>query len=224
MTSEGVPMLFAGDELSHTKRGNNNTYCHDDELSHLNWDLDPRRKKFLDFVRRCTRLWAEQPVLQRRKFFIGRAIRGTDVKDISFFGPDGSEMSDQAWNAGFVRCLGVRLAGDRIDDVDERGEPIVGDTLLILLNAHWEEIRFTLPRTIDGQLWETLIDTADPDGPIRVCRGGEGYALYGRSTAILRTTPREQAGQEFTTAQVEALRKEAGRANAPAPADPPLVR
>jgi isoamylase len=215
LTSEGVPMLFAGDELSHSKRGNNNTYCQDNELTHLNWDLDPRRQGFLDFVRRCTRLWAEQPVLQRRKFFNGRPIRGTDVKDISFFGPDGKEMSDQAWNTGYVRCLGVRLAGDRIDDVDERGEPIVGDTLMILMNAHWEEIRFTLPPTLHGQLWETLIDTADPDGPIRVCRGGEAYALYGRSTAVLRTSPKEQAGQEFTTAQVEALRREAQRANAP---------
>ena len=45
-------------------------------------------------------------------------------------------MSDEDWNAGFVKCLGVRLAGDLIDDVDERGEPIVGDTLLLLLNAH----------------------------------------------------------------------------------------
>jgi glycogen operon protein len=225
MMSEGVPMLFAGDELSHSKRGNNNTYCQDNELTHLNWDLDPRRRSFLDFVRRCTRIWSEQPVLQRRKFFNGRPIRGSDVKDISFFGPDGREMSDEAWNTGYVRVLGVRLAGDRIDDVDERGEPIVGDTLLILMNAHWEELRFALPETKAGQLWETLIDTADPDGPIRVCRGGEGYALYGRSVAVLRTTSKDEAGQEFTTAQVEALRKEAQRAGSAQSAEgPPLLR
>ena len=79
----------------------------------------------------------------------GRSAART-IKDISFFDPSGSEMSDEDWNAGFVKCLGVRLAGDLIDDVDERGEPIVGETLLILLNAHWEPIPFTLPATQRG--------------------------------------------------------------------------
>ena len=93
-------------------------------------------KQFLEFVQKRDLHLAEQPVFQRRKFFQGRAIRGSDIKDISFFSPSGQEMSDEDWNAGFVKCLGVRLAGDLIDDVDERGEPIVGETLLILLNAH----------------------------------------------------------------------------------------
>ena len=56
-------------------------------------------------------------------------------------------MSDKAWGAGFVRSLGVRLAGDVIGDVDERGDLIVGETLLLLLNAHHEPIPFTLPAT-----------------------------------------------------------------------------
>jgi isoamylase len=163
MFSEGVPMLFAGDELSHTKNGNNNTYCHDNELAWLNWDIenDTRKKNFLEFVRKCAAIWREQPVLQRRKFFLGRPIRGGDIKDISFFEPGGYEMNDEHWNANFVKCLGVRLAGDVIHEVDERGEPIKGDTLLLLLNAHWEEIPFMLPQTKDGQVWETLIDTRE---------------------------------------------------------------
>ena len=85
--------------------------------------------------------------MQRRKFFSGRSIRGSNIKDISFFEPTGKEMSDAAWNDPSVKCLGVRLAGDLINEVDERGEPIKGDTLLLLLNAHWEEIPFTLPDT-----------------------------------------------------------------------------
>jgi isoamylase len=188
MFSEGVPMIFAGDELSHTKHGNNNTYCQDNELTWLDWSLDDRKKRFLEFVKRCTKIWREQPVLQRRKFFLGRAIRGSDIKDITFFEPSGSEMSDEAWNADFVRCLGVRLAGDLISEVDERGNPIVGDTLLLLLNAHWEEISFTLPQ-MNGQPWETLIDTHDLESPLRTCRGGEQYPLFGRSLALLRTAP-----------------------------------
>src|SRR3954468_4364135 len=117
MFSEGVPMMFSGDELSHTKNGNNNTYCHDNELTWLNWNLDDRKQAFLEFCRTCTRIWAEQPVLQRRKFFLGRPIRGTGIKDITFFEPSGKDMSDQAWNDPNVKCLGVRLAGDMINEV-----------------------------------------------------------------------------------------------------------
>jgi glycogen operon protein len=213
--SEGVPMLFAGDELSHTKHGNNNTYCQDNELTWLNWDLDGRKRNFLNFVMRCTTIWREQPVLQRRKFFLGRALRGSDIKDISFFEPSGREMGDEAWNDPGVRCLGVRLAGDVMNEVDERGEPIVGDTLLLLLNGHWEEIPFTLPETKDNHVWETMIDTRDDDAPMRICRGGEQFPLFGRSLALLRTTPAATAGAPASQTQVEAMRKETRRVGLP---------
>jgi glycogen operon protein len=221
--SQGVPMIFAGDELSHTKHGNNNTYCHDNELTWLNWELDDRRQRFLEFVRKCTRIWGEQPALQRRKFFLGRAIRGSEIKDISFFDPTGQEMSDEGWNSGFVRCLGMRLAGDMIDDVDERGEPIVGDTLLLLINAHWEEIRFTLPKTRDEHVWQTLVDTARPDDGPRTFHGEtEQFPLFGRSLALLRTVPVGSPEQRMTPVQEEVLRKEARKASMPNPNTPPL--
>ncbi len=224
MFSEGVPMLFSGDELSNSKKGNNNTYCQDNDLTWLDWNLDPQRKKFLEFTKLCTRIWREQPVLQRRKFFLGRAIRGSNIKDISWFDPSGNEMSDEAWDAGFIKCLGVRLAGDIINDVDERGEPVVGDTLMLLMNAHWEEIPFRLPETNVEHVWEAMLDTSDSELPLRVCRGGEQYPLQGRSLALLRTTLPAEAGQELTSKQVDTLRKEARRASQPSPNDPPLVR
>ena len=140
MLSQGVPMLLAGDEIGHTQQGNNNAYCQDNELTWLNWDLNDRQQRFLEFTKKVSRIWREHPVFQRRKFFQGRALRGSDIKDISFLEPSGKEMSDEDWNGGFVKCLGVRLAGDLIGDVDERGEPIVDDTALILLNAHHEPI------------------------------------------------------------------------------------
>jgi glycogen operon protein len=157
--SQGVPMLLAGDELGHTQRGNNNPYCQDNDITWLNWELAPEQKEFLTFVRRLIQLRKQQPVLQRRKFFQGRAIRGSAIKDIMWFEPSGHEMTDKAWNAGFVRCLGVRWAGTLHNEVDERGRPIVGDTLLILLNAHHESITFTLPAT-GGGVWERVLDTA----------------------------------------------------------------
>ena len=224
MLSEGVPMMLGGDELSHTQHGNNNTYCQDNELTWLGWDLDERKRHFLEFAKKCARSWREQPVLQRRKFFVGRPIRGSDIKDISFFEPSGREMGDAAWNDPHVRCMGVRLAGDLMNEVNERGEPIVGDTLLLLLNAHWEEISFMLPQTREGQVWETLIDTRDDDAPLRVCRGGEQFPLFGRTLAVLRTTTGAAAGGPASPAQVETLRKQARRANQPSPKEPPHRR
>ena len=114
-------------------------------------------------------IWREHPVFQRRKFFQGRALRGTDIKDISFLDPSGKEMNDEGWNSGFVKCLGVRLAGDLINDMDERGEPIVDETALLLLNAHHESIPFTLPETRQGQVWERVLDTSSGDDTRSAC-------------------------------------------------------
>jgi glycogen operon protein len=186
MLSQGVPMLLAGDELGHTQNGNNNTYCQDNELTWLNWELGDEQKLLLEFVRKLTRIFQEQPVLHRRKFFQGRAIRGSDIKDISWFEPSGQEMSDEAWNAGFVKCLGVRLAGNLIGDLNERGEPTVGDTLLVLLNAHHEPLPFRLPMPVGAVEWERLFDTAEPEAEGVRREGGAEYPLQGRSLALFR--------------------------------------
>jgi glycogen operon protein len=217
--SQGVPMILGGDELSHSQKGNNNAFCQDNELTWLNWQLDDRQKSFLEFVRRCAQIWAEQPTLQRRKFFLGRSIRGHDIKDISFFEPSGTEMSDKAWSDGRVKCLGVRLAGDMLSDVDEKGEPIKGDTLLLLLNAHWEEIPFKLPKTEKGDLWQTLVDTAESDRPpLEKSHTGESqFPLFGCSLALLRTVRPEQIKDVLSSTQVDTLRKEASKPGLPSP-------
>jgi isoamylase len=179
--SQGVPMLLAGDELSHTQKGNNNTYCQDNELTWLDWHQTPQ---FLAFVRRVIQLWREQPVLQRRKFWQGRKIRG--AKDITWLEPSGKEMSDEAWDASFLRCLGVRLAGDQMEETDERGQKIVGDTLLNLFNAHHEMIPFTLPALPEGEQWELLLDTTTAANENLLLAGGATYPLQGRAVVVLR--------------------------------------
>jgi isoamylase len=182
--SLGVPMICAGDELGHTQNGNNNAYCHDDELSWLKWELNDEQRGFLDFVRTVARIMQEQPVFQRRNFFLNRSIR-EGVKDIYWFDPEGEEMSDESWKAGFARCLGVRLDGEIIGEVDEHGKPIVGDTLFLLLNAHYEAIPFALPSTKGNLKWQVLVDTAASPAT----GGGEveteKYDLKGRSMAVL---------------------------------------
>lgn len=183
--SQGVCMLLAGDEIGHTQQGNNNTYCQDNELSWLNWDLDEERRGLLRFVQRLTELHRTQAVLRRRTFFQGISLRGSE-KDVTWLEPSGREMSDEAWNAGFVRCLGVRWPGDAIDAVNERGERLRGDTLLLLFNAHHEALPFTLPVHSSARPWERLLDTAMPEAEAVAFAGGEPYPLQARSLAVLR--------------------------------------
>jgi len=162
LLSQGVPMLLGGDEISHTQRGNNNTYCQDNELTWLNWNLTPEQEDMLKFVRRVISVWHEQPVFHRRRFFHGRALKGAEAREIVWLDPTGKEMSDEAWNAPFVRCLGVQLFGQSID-VDTHGETIVGDTMLLLFNGdHSQKIPFVLPPTGGTKPWELVFDTSNP--------------------------------------------------------------
>ncbi len=197
LLAQGVPMLLAGDEMGQTQQGNNNAYCQDNELSWINWELAPEHKELLAWVRRLTELRRDQPVLRRRRFFHGRKIRGTNVKDVTWFDPSGQEMSDEAWDASFVRCLGVLWSGDVIEDVDESGARIKGDALLILLNAHHEPIPFQLPALGKETQWELIVDSADVSGgDPRFLPGSQKYDLRERSLALLRRvgTPEKAAG------------------------------
>ena len=99
----------------------------------------------------------------------------------------------------------MRLAGDLIGDVDVRGESIVGDTLLLLLNAHHEPLPFLLPLTNVEQHWERLLDTADPVDSTEQWPGGQPYQLKERSLAVMRTRVPEEAA--VPTRQVETLLK-----------------
>ena len=192
LLSVGVPMISGGDEIGRTQRGNNNAYCQDNEISWTNWELTPADQDFLDFTRRVIRIWKENPVLRRRKFFQGRRIRGADVQDIAWLDASGREMTDEVWNSPDVRRIGVRLNGDAIGETDERGEQVVGDTLLLLFNADKDSVHFVLPATTPEERWETLLDTADPWLATKRLRAGDRYQLQGRSMAVLRLNCRKE--------------------------------
>lgn len=195
LLSQGVPMILAGDEFGHTQNGNNNAYCQDNELAWLDWDLDGAQKKLLEFARRLVKLRQEQPVLHRRRFFQGRAIRGADIKDIAWFEPSGKEMTDEAWTADFMRCLGVVWSGE-VNEVDERGERITGDTFMMLFNAHHEPIPFTLPPLRAREVWERLLDTADVDAEPAIVDAAKPYPLQGRSQVVLRMKKLEDESKQ----------------------------
>ncbi len=205
LLSQGVPMLLAGDDLGKTQNGNNNTYCHDNELTWLSWELTPEQQQMLEFVRGVIAVRKAEPVLRRQKFFQGRSIRGNEVKDVAWYGTDGKEMNDEAWNAGFVKCLGLLLDGHMIGEVDDKGEPRSGDTLLLLLNAHHESIPFMLPAPAAESEWEPLMDTAQFPGKLSDTKGGTQYEIHGRSVALLRLTTRtkkEERKEGFVAAEI----------------------
>jgi isoamylase len=188
LLSQGVPMLLGGDEVGRTQHGNNNAYCQDNEISWHPWPLSRAALRQLNLTRRLLRLRLDHPVFHRRLFFQGRRIHGSAVKDLSWFRPDGKEMTEDEWSSSFTRCLGLRLAGDAIEETDEKGQPIVDDTFLLLLNAHHEPIPFILPAHEARVRWELVLDTRDWEvGPrLPTFRAGENYPLEARSLAVLR--------------------------------------
>ncbi len=186
MLAEGVPMICGGDEMGRTQMGNNNAYCQDNELSWFHWDLTAEQKDLVEFTRYLIRLFKEQPVLARRKFYLGRSIRGAGVKDIAWFEPSGKEMDDQAWDAHFVRCLGVLLNGEAMEETDEDGYTLVGDTLFLMFNAHHEPIAFVLPALQSNERWVRLLDTADARWSRQYSLRDQTYRLRGRSVAVCR--------------------------------------
>ena len=193
LLSQGVPMLTGGDELGRSQGGNNNAYCQDSELTWFAWPPTAAAESLLDFTRRLIRLRLDHPVFRRRRFFQGRRIRGSAVKDLSWFQADGREMTDEEWNDGQSRLLGLQLAGDAIEEIDDEGHPVRDETFLILLNAHENAEPFLLPASVPRAEWEVVLDTRDWEVilPGRFFKGGEPYPLEGHTLALLRQRAKE---------------------------------
>ncbi|UQA62912.1 glycogen debranching protein GlgX [Polyangium aurulentum] len=197
MISQGVPMICGGDEIQRTQGGNNNGYCQDNEISWHNWDLGDRQHAMLEFVRRLVAFRNAQPVLRRKKWFSGGYIRGSEMKDIVWFRPDGQEMTGEDWQNPHAKALQMFLNGDAIPSTDAQGDPIVGDTLLVLCNSHYEAMTFVLPALEWGERWEVVIDTrtAEPPEIGLSAQASEQYKLESRSMAVLRLCPKEDASK-----------------------------
>jgi glycogen operon protein len=185
--SQGVPMLLAGDEMGHTQGGNNNAYCQDNEVSWIDWDLDEERQRLLQFTRSLIHGRLSQPVLMRRGFFQGHHIFDSQLKDVAWFRPDGSEMQQADWQKPVLRALGFLLGGDAIGELDERGRKRIGDSLLILLNAGSGPVPFVLPAVEWGRDWEWWLDTSDGHAAgRRDYPAGELVTVPGRALVVLR--------------------------------------
>lgn len=158
--SQGVPMLVAGDEFGRTQKGNNNTYCQDNELSWLNWEeMDV---ELHDFTKKVIAIKKQHPSLCRKKWFHGQPIKGRGLTDIAWFLPEGDEMSDEHWSHDFARSLAVFLNGNGLRTLDEDGNKVIDNDFYFMFNAYHEAISYRLPPANYNKRWVRVLDTADP--------------------------------------------------------------
>ena len=195
MLSQGVPMLLHGDELGRTQGGNNNTYCQDNEISWIDWDLDDRRRSLLEFTQQLIALRRTHPAFQRRRFFAGDAEHGgrSDWGDIVWFGANGEEMQDGDWASGAGTIM-VYLNGDAIHAQDAKGQSVVDDHFLLLFNPGHEETHFVIPEVVKkGSEWSFAISSLPEDAEEGVeLSGGDTVKLPPRTLAVLQA-PRTES-------------------------------
>ena len=159
LLSQGTPMILAGDEFGRSQNGNNNAYCQDNELSWVNWDIEDYGTDLHSFTKKVAELRHTYPVLRRNRFYTGKFDQDTGVKDVTWITPAGIEAGDDDWGDD-VKCVGMLMDGRaQVHTVPQDGDH---STLLLVLNAHHEEIPFTLPEARDGYEWRLMLDTADP--------------------------------------------------------------
>ncbi|HEY6559354.1 MAG TPA: glycogen debranching protein GlgX [Polyangiaceae bacterium] len=175
--SQGVPMLSHGDEIDRTQNGNNNAYCQDNEQAYVSWELDEKRREFLEFVRLVLRIRQSNPVFRRRAFLAGNLVAQEGMKDVQWLRPDGKEMTVDDWNQRNNRVLSMLIHGDASDEVDERGRPNRGKTLFLLFNASNRARHFALPGLPGTGSFREIINTAMPSSRI-VKSGGLNVAPH----------------------------------------------
>ncbi len=182
--SQGVPMLLSGDEYGRTQEGNNNVYCQDNEISWYDWDWTDEQRKLQEFCCQLITLRKASHIFSRRKFFHGRDIRGRGITDIRWLSPSGQDMSEEEWTKDYVRCMGMLLNGEEMNEYDEKGRRITDDVYLLMVNSYWEEVVFNLPDQNKRQKWELVLDTYEGGFADDVIEGS--YSLPPRSLVLFR--------------------------------------
>ncbi|MDY5153752.1 glycogen operon protein [Actinobaculum suis] len=225
MVSQGVPMLSHGDEIGRTQQGNNNTYCQDNELSWVDWDLDESQEELLEFTRKVIDFRMRHPVLRRRRFLRDESrVVGPDyVGEIQWFQPNGKVMQNEDWDTGFARSLMVFLNGRGIREPDAYGMDIVDDDILLTFNAGDEDVIFNIPDSPYDREWKVAIDTAVRPDPEEVLRPGDSFSVTGRSLRVLihERTQEPEAEIPVASAFVSEPVSETPAAATPVPAPEP---
>ena len=185
--SQGIPMICGGDEVARTQQGNNNAYCQDNEISWTNWHLDKGRKELLAFVSKLIHLRLDHPVLHRRRFFTGREP-GDDsntIPQVEWFDHTGSIMDMDDWQNTHAFSMMIYLNGSDIPEVDWYGNRMVDNDFILIFNAHYEPIMFTLPDERYGRKWQLVVDTHNPNEPALSYEAGFMITAQSRSLLML---------------------------------------
>jgi len=183
LLSQGTPMMLAGDEFGRTQQGNNNAYCQDNEISWLNWNLEDKGKSLIRLVQKLTGLRHKFAILRRNRFLTGAFDEELEIKDLTWINASGAEMRDQDWADGNMRCFGMLMDGRaRPSGVRQRGTQA---TMLLVLNAHYDLVEFTLPATAGGAAWTVVLDTNVPhEESDERFASGDKYGVTGRSLLL----------------------------------------
>ena len=199
LVSQGIPMICGGDEVMRTQGGNNNAYCQDNEISWTNWDLDASQQEMLAFVSKMIHLRLSHPVLHRRRFFSGR-MPGDPVDKIpqaEWFDHTGSIMDMADWQNTHAFSVMIYLNGSDIPEVDWYGNQMVDNDFILIFNAHYEPIQFTLPDERYGKKWKLVVDTHNPDGPELNYEAGFAITAQSRSFLLLMSDRKPEAERKF---------------------------
>ncbi|MDB4879249.1 MAG: glycogen debranching enzyme GlgX [Gemmatimonadetes bacterium] len=164
--SQGVPMLAHGDEIARTQGGNNNAYAQDNEITWMNWELDEQQRELLAFTRKLIAIRQAHPTLRRRHFFRGKAVEGSEHKDVAWLNARARELSPEEWADPGAHVLGMLIDGHATDEVDDRGQAVSGDTLLLITNGGEHNVDFHLPALAGENIWVVMVDTARRELPV----------------------------------------------------------
>ena len=205
LVSQGVPMILHGDEMGRTQQGNNNTYCQDNELSWVDWELDEHQEEMLWFTQRMIALRREHPIFRRRRFLQGvvREDAGSVLKDVEWLGTDGEPMTEEEWNDAQNKCLTMFLNGSAIPEPNSRGERIEGDSALVVFNASGNDVDVVLPGEEYGAEWEVVLGTGDTIDVGSVFDAGQQVVRPGHSMLILMRPPETGEDEERAADDLE---------------------
>ncbi|MFP4438718.1 MAG: glycogen debranching protein GlgX [Chloroflexaceae bacterium] len=183
LVSQGVPMLLMGDEVARTQRGNNNTYCQDNDLNWLDWTLVEQNADLLRFVQHCIAFRHAHPVLRTRDHYRNIDYVGSGYADITWHGT-------QAWNADWSdgnRTLAFMLCGRHA-----KGGTVVDNYIYVAINMHWDALPFEIPMLPLGMQWHLFANTSMPTPEDSYAPGSEPVLsdqrhclVGGRSVVIL---------------------------------------
>jgi glycogen operon protein len=175
MVSHGIPMILMGDEVGRTQQGNNNTYCHDNELNWFDWTLLEKNADLLRFFKNMIAFRRAHPVLRARDHVRNVDYVGSGIADITWHGT-------QAWNADWSN--NSRVVAWMLDGKHAKCGTVQDNTIYVAMSSHWGGLWFELPKPPAGTSWHVFANTGMPL-PQDICEPGREPRLDNQDRFML---------------------------------------